>query len=170
MTASIEHSTTAIWACIRETRPHDTFVEIIEFLGTQHSVKSCFGAPVPTGSKLVKSPVAGALIARLYALRDTPISERWPGADWPRPDAFADAQVFIESLPEEPIPFPNVGLADDGEVNFLWDHDGNHVDLGFYGDGSFSYYAHGQDGHPFHDDDVPARIGLPDGLKRLLCR
>lgn len=169
MTASIEHTTTALWGCARETRLHDTFAEIVEFFGTHYSVKSCFSTPAPVSSTLVKSPVAGALIARLEALRDTPISERWPGADWPVPDAFADAQVFVASLPEEPVPFPNVGLADDGEVNFLWNHDGNHVDLGFYGDGRFSYYARGQDGQSFHDDEVPASTGLPDDLKRLLC-
>ena len=169
MTTSTERTTAEIWGYVRETQTYDALSEVIEFLDTQHPVRYCFRTPVSTGAKLVKSPVAGALIARLDALQNIPVSVRWPGADWPHPQAFADAHAFIAGLPEDPIPFPNVGLADDGEVNFLWDHDGVHIDLGFYGDGCFSYFARRTDGQAIHGEDVPAHTGLPDALKRLLC-
>ena len=33
---------------------------------------------------------------------------------------------------------PDIGLADDGEANNIWDSGGNYVDLGFYGTASNS--------------------------------
>ena len=169
MNSTTEHTAAELWNYGWETRAFDELAEIVEFLDTQHPILYCFDPPFATGAQLVKYPVAGALIARLDALQRIPETDRWPAADWPPPSAFADAIAFIESLPAESIPFPNVGLADDGEVNFLWSHDNIHVDLGFYGDGCFSYFGRRPDGQSVHGDDVPARTGLTDVLKELLC-
>ena len=58
----------------------------------------------------------------------------------PSNKAFADARVFVRTLPPE-LPAPTISLAADGEVNFFWDHDGVYIDLGFYGTGDYSCYA-----------------------------
>ena len=56
---------------------------------------------------------------------------------------------------------PDIGLADDGEVNFLWKDKGVHVDLGFHGTRKFSYFARGRDGRRLHGDNLPVSEGLP---------
>ena len=113
-------------------------------------------------------PPRWGLLLRLNELQKSAESERWPAADWPSDGAFTDARAFIEMLPPSSIPLPHLGLADDGEINFLWNQDGIHVDLGFYGTGTFSYFARGKDDKEFYDDDVPASNGLSDVLVALL--
>jgi hypothetical protein len=62
---------------------------------------------------------------------------------------------------------PSIGLADDGEVNFLWDYGGVHIDLGFYGTGTFSYYARDLEGNEYFGDDTSSDK-LPDDLAEIL--
>ena len=169
MSESTESTIAHPWNSGSETRTYRAISDLIQHLDTGHPIRYCFDASGWTGSNLVKSAVAGALSARLISLSNTPGSRRWPNADWPHPRAFADAMVFVEALPQKSIPLPNVGLADDGEVNFLWDSSDIHVDLGFYGDGCFSYYARDSSGQAIHGDDIPARAGLPDALLEILC-
>ena len=71
------------------------------------------------------------LHARLDEYRTGPEEDRWPDAVRPVDEAFADARAFIECLPLSSIPVPEISLADDGEINFLWagDDAGAYVDL-----------------------------------------
>ena len=107
------------------------------------------------------------LLAQLEKLKKTPKEDRWPNATWPTAQAFRDAAIFIRKLPLDSIPMPNMGLADDGEVNFLWKKDGVHVDLGFYGTCTYTYFAHGKDRRPIDGEDVPASEGLPSEIVDL---
>lgn len=117
-------------------------------------------------SLLKPSPILEVL-DQLRALQHTPEAERWPSAIWPDVRAFADAKTFICRLPLNRIPPPEISLADDGEVNFLWQSDGVHVDLGFYGTGTFSYFAHGKDGRRIHGADVRVSEGVPREIVTL---
>ena len=108
------------------------------------------------------------LLWRLETLERRPESERWPAAEWPSGRAFEDARTFIHALPVSSIPLPHLSFADDGEINFLWNQDGIHIDLGFYGTGTYSYFARGKADEGFYADDVPASGGLPDALVALL--
>ncbi len=116
----------------------------------------------------IHPPRNWALVWSLDGLEQTPESERWPVANWPSPQAFLDTRTFIEALPNQPIPLPNLGLADDGEINFLWDEDGFYIDLGFYGTGTYSFFARGKTNEGFYDDDIPASGGLPQAILELL--
>ena len=107
------------------------------------------------------------LLAQLEELEKTPEEERWPGATWPTAQAFRDAKNFIRKLPLDSIPVPYIGLADDGEVNFLWKEDGVHVDLGFYGTRNYTYFARGKDGRPIDGEDILASEGLPSEIVEL---
>ena len=108
------------------------------------------------------------LLRQLNQEEDRPESERWPAADLPGKQAFADARAFIGQLPTCPIRLPDIGVADDGEVNFLWDGDGVYIDLGFYGTGDYSYFASDEDGQEFRCDDLPADGILPAELVNLI--
>ena len=100
------------------------------------------------------------LIKSLQACQYKPEVERWPCAEWPNEKAFEDAYVFIQHLDLTSIPVPIITLADDGEVNFLWKYEPAHVDLGFYGTGTYSYFACHKDGRESIGDNVPANRGL----------
>ena len=108
------------------------------------------------------------LLWRLKALERRPESERWPAAEWPSGRAFEDARTFIHALPVSSIPLPHLSFADDGEINFLWNQDGIHIDLGFYGTGTYSYFARGKADEGFYADNVPASDGMSDALVALL--
>lgn len=119
-------------------------------------------------SLLEPSPLS-KLLTQLATLQHTLEDERWPGATWPDAQAFADAQTFIRRLPLNVVPLPEISLADDGEVNFLWQSDGVYIDLGFYGTGTCSYFARGKDGRRLYGDAAPASEGLPPEITALFA-
>ena len=100
------------------------------------------------------------LIALLSRLKETPIENRKDWAKWPLDAAFDDATEFVNSCVEHALRTPDIGIADDGEVNFLWKHEDIHLDLGFYGDRTFSYYARDTEGKEITADEVPVREGM----------
>jgi hypothetical protein len=114
-------------------------------------------------------PVILPLLERLSELRSLPETERWPRADWPNNEAFGDAGNFTERLPVPLKSRPHISLADDGEVNFAWSHEGTRIDLGFYGTGRFSYYARDKNGDEWFGDDIPVTSPLPRELRSLLA-
>ena len=115
-------------------------------------------------------PVILPLLERLAGLRSTPEGDRWPGADWPKEEAFQDARKFAERLPGTMKESPYISLADDGEVNFAWSRGGMLIDLGFYGTGTYSYYARGREGKERFGDDISVMASLPEELRVLLAR
>ena len=57
-----------------------------------------------------------------------------------QPEAIDDAISFARGLPKD-IHYPLVYLDSDGEVGFLWTLKNFKLDLGFCGDGTFSYFG-----------------------------
>ena len=81
---------------------------------------------------------------------------------WNRPDTVApsvatinDAVQFAKNQDLASIHLPSIGAADDGEINFWWDVDGLYIDLGFFGDGSYSFYARLPNGKEITVDQAP---------------
>ena len=109
------------------------------------------------------------LLADLKVLLERPEVERFPGATWPFQQAFEDARIFIKKLPLMDIQMPEIRLASDGEINFLWDSKCYHVDLGFYGTGKYSYFGRDENGNEILDEGIPATDGLADPVVRLLA-
>lgn len=105
---------------------------------------------------------------RLDNLCSVPEEERWPDARWPTDEAFKEAREFIKRLPYSLDRLPYISLANDGEVNFGWKSDTLHIDLGFYGTGTYSYYATDEDGSEWLEDDIPIWSPLPEELFSLL--
>lgn len=111
---------------------------------------------------------AESLVQRLADLYSTPEGERWPDADWPTKKAFEDAWQFTKQLPEDLKEFPHISLADDGEVNLAWSGGAIHIDLGFYGAGTFSYYGRDSESREVFGDDISVTSSLPEELTSLL--
>ena len=65
-------------------------------------------------------------------------------AERPRDPSLAqavnDALRFIDLVPATAA-LPQVGLADDGEINFFWRASGLLIDIGFVGDRMMHYYV-----------------------------
>ena len=79
-------------------------------------------------------------------------------------DCFRDAADFIDSL-DDGACLPDVILSDDyHEFMMLWKFDGLYIDLGFSGDGTYSYYGRNKNGDRFLRDDVPVGTPLPVDL------
>ena len=113
--------------------------------------------------------VRSLLLERLHKWQQTPEENRFPGADWPIPVAFEEAERFIQNLlPARMCVLPDIYVAHDGEVNFLWKDNGLHIDLGFYGDGTYSYYARDSKGAEYGDDDLKIDQELDEDLVSLL--
>ena len=109
------------------------------------------------------------LIAQLIDLFATPEDVRWPSTTWPVENAFKDARAFIAKLPLAHIPEPEIRFADDGEINFLWIGENVHIDLGFYGTGTYSYFGHNGEGQEIQDENVLASEGLAQAIKNMLA-
>ena len=109
------------------------------------------------------------LLDRLSELQSRPESERWPGSDWPTEAAFKDAVAFVDRLPVPLRESPYISLADDGEVNFAWTREGMLIDLGFYGTGTYSFYARDKGGEEWFGDNISVISPLPKELRALLA-
>lgn len=73
-----------------------------------------------------------------------------------------DAIAFTKNLDFNHTHIPYISLARDGEVNFWWDLKTIKLDLGFYGDGTYSYYAKLlENGKEFFGDDEVLKSILP---------
>ena len=139
-------------------------LESSEFPSTQSTLLSVANRMPALPSML--SPTL-LLIKNLEACQYKPEEERWPCAVWPNVKAFEDASIFIQHVDLGSIPMPIISLADDGEVNFLWKYDPVHVDLGFYGTGTYSYFACHKDGRELIGEIVPACRGLVPEIIQL---
>ena len=80
------------------------------------------------------------LYAKLLSYLDLP--EGWDGYEG-IPASFEAVDNAFEFLRKRPkdIPHPYPQIAPDGEVGLYWRTEEVHVELSFYGDGQFSYYA-----------------------------
>ena len=103
--------------------------------------------------------------SRLKELRHR---ETAPSADSQKPAAFTDAETFTGQLPSPLSEMPHISLADDGELNFAWNGGPIYIDLGFYGTGTYSFFARDRQGRKHYGDDVPASGPIPDNLMQLL--
>jgi hypothetical protein len=109
------------------------------------------------------------LIARIRELGM--YTDGWDGAEAQAPSRSAvnDAEKFARSfLQDDGLKKPIISLAADGEIAFLWALPDIRLDLGFYGDGTYSYYGRSPTGKEFISDDESIGTPLPDELLKLI--
>jgi len=117
-------------------------------------------------NQIVANPATPAkdLFDRLYFLNNRYATPFFPDSEPPSSLAFDDARDFILTLPLTLITQPSIYVASDGEVNFQWSGDDFKIDLGFYGDGKFSFYAEKAGHASVVGDDLPVGVGLPSNV------
>ena len=92
-----------------------------------------------------------------------------PDVQAPTSEAFADAFEFVSRLDlSSHSTMPSIDVADDGEINFFWKSEDLHIDLGFYGTGTYSYFARRNNGESLKGDDIPGSRGLIEDLDKWL--
>lgn len=76
--------------------------------------------------------------------------------------AIENAEKFLRAN-RESLAFSDfdISIASDGEVNFYWKNSIGAIDLGFYGDGTYSYYARKSGGFEYFGDSVEVSRVLP---------
>ena len=86
-------------------------------------------------------------------------------------EAINDAETFIWILLKYSIIHsPIISLAADGEINFLWILPGFRLDLGVYGDTTYSYYGKTLNGKEYLADDVDIKQRLPGHIINLILK
>lgn len=118
---------------------------------------------VPANYALAGSPTK-ELFDRLSDLKTKYSVCSLPNSEPPCERAFQDARTFILKLPLSQIMKPTIHVASDGEVNFQWSGSDFQIDLGFYGNEKFSFYAAKEGRDPIFGDDVPVKGGIPEAL------
>jgi hypothetical protein len=108
-------------------------------------------------------------VAKIRALGTREDGWKGPGSLAASQKAVDDAEAFARQLFGFPdMEMPNIGLAADGEINFYWKNGDIALDLGFFGDGTYSYFAEGSDGQSYSGDNILVDEKLPDVLLNRL--
>ena len=86
--------------------------------------------------------------------------------------AFKESSTFLQKLVNAKIyHLPHVSISEDQEVNFYWFGGNFTMDLGLYGDGTYSYFLQSNpDNYNKLENDVPYTRILPDEVMKYLFR
>jgi hypothetical protein len=98
-------------------------------------------------------------------------ADGWDGAEGQAASRSAvnDAETFARSfLHDDELTKPIISLAADGEIAFLWALPDIRLDLGVYGDGTYSYYGRSSTGKEYMSDEESIDAPLPDELLKLI--
>ena len=119
----------------------------------------------------LQQELCSPLLTRLKTWRNTAEEDRPPDIDWPTEAAFEEADQFIRKLPLSSLSLLDMDIAEDGEINFLWDTDTIEIDLGFYGSRPCSYFARDKrTGRKMRGSGFDPEKGLPDELEALFTQ
>jgi len=95
---------------------------------------------------------------------------------WDGTGSIAPSRMTIEHAEEflrylfslGTIGVPYISASNDGEINFFWKKNGFMLDLGFTGDGYYSYYASFPDGSEVIEDAATLNDPLPNEVINLI--
>lgn len=96
--------------------------------------------------------------------------------DWNGPGTLAPTHATIEDAESftcylfslGPIMTPHICASGDGAIDFYWKQNGFTLDLGFAGDGSYSYYANLPNGQEMIEDEAALNEHLPQSIVDLI--
>lgn len=123
-----------------------------------------FIEPVAKNQRLDTKRIDLKTIARIREIGMYPNGWDNANANVASKKAVDDAERFIRQLLSADVEEPIISLAADGEINFLWILPDFRLDLGVYGDGSYSYYGKASNGKEFTADEKSMGEKLPDEI------
>ena len=94
----------------------------------------------------------------------------WDGYEGKPPSnqAVVDSLMWLSLLPTD-TPLPKPMLSGAGEVGLYWEAADFYCDIGFFGDGTFSFYAERPDGSSMSNEDIEIK-STPESLLILLLK
>ena len=108
-------------------------------------------------------------IARVRSLGTYVNDWNGPGTTAPTHASVEDAEAFVCYLFSLGfITPPHISASGDGEIDFYWKQNGFTLDLGFVGDGTYSYYAHLPNGQEIIEDEAALGEHLPQAIVDLI--
>lgn len=122
---------------------------------------------------LPSQAVTTAMHEIMYRVRPlAALKDGWDGYEGvpPTRTAIEDAEQFaIHHLYAFEKAIPAISPASDGEINFYWENEAGLLDLGFYGDGSYSYFAKLAEGRELIEDSADISRQLPAEILAVIC-
>ncbi|MBD1995095.1 hypothetical protein H6G00_00435 [Leptolyngbya sp. FACHB-541] len=99
-------------------------------------------------------------------------------AGWTGPESVGPTRQTVEHAEEfarylfslGAIHVPYISASEDGEINFYWKRDGFTLDLGFTGNGCYSYYACLPAGEEMIEDEAVLGTPLPKEIVNLIVQ
>lgn len=148
-------------------------------ISSSYFVKAYRGLEIPTAKVISFAPYLSQARKQISPLDSIMLSIRqmteyeqdWDGygALAPQVRAADDAEYFaIYNLHRGDMRTPKISAASDGEINFSWKNEKGLIDLGFFGDGSYSYYAKLSTGEEFISDESEIKEALPTELLKII--
>jgi hypothetical protein len=127
--------------------------------------------PMPDAEILPETnPVLDRAISTIRRLGSYESEWNGPGTVAPTPSTVHDAAVFLRYLFGHSLGMPpHITASGDGEINFYWKREGFILDLGFQGDGFYSYYADLPNGHEMMEDAAALSQPLPQEIVTFIC-
>ena len=109
------------------------------------------------------------VIARVRSMGTYVNDWNGPGTSAPTHAAVEEAESFVRYLFSlGSIMPPYISASGDGEIDFYWKQNGFTFDLGFVGDGTYSYYAHLPNGQEIIEDEAALGEHLPQAIVDLI--
>lgn len=119
-------------------------------------------APLPAYKKIGLTKAYSETNSVVQSIRKLALLEdAWhsPQSKAPTFQSIEDAERFAREIDWKSSLQPMISAAEDGEVNFYWKSESIYIDLGFHGDGTYSFFAKLDNGETLVGDDIPARAG-----------
>ncbi|MCT7953248.1 hypothetical protein NG798_25960 [Ancylothrix sp. C2] len=99
-------------------------------------------------------------------------------AGWAGPESIGPTRSAVEHAEDfaryifslGKIEIPYISASGDGELNFFWKKDGFILDLGFKGDGFYSYYAQLPNGQEMIEDAAIIGTPLPEDIVKVITQ
>lgn len=171
MTTSIVYGRAANLRRTVKSTDHPVSQMLKMFIGSYADTKieSTLRSHIYSAYQMQHQSLKSTLLAQIRGLLN--LTPGWDGYDAKTPEAAAinDAEQFSSSiLPNGDFALPVVTAASDGEVNFSWKNALGLIDLGFYGDGTYSYYIRFANGEELISDESPLGESLPDNVIEII--
>ena len=135
-------------------------------------LNATFGA-VRTMLQLLGKPGAisreNELISRIRSLGE--LQPDWDGYGGRAPSSrcVLEAESFcVLHIATQLVLSPEITAASDGEINFHWVTERGLVDLGFYGDGVYSFFAKESSGEEHFGDEWRISQGLAPSVQKII--
>lgn len=144
-----------------------------QFSVTKFESQTASSAQVSRVGRVIKKSNREDLLTIARIREFSTYVDGWDGLDTVAPTraAIKDAEIFARYLFSfGKINSPYISASGDGEINFYWKRDDFLIDLGFTGNGSYSYYANLPNNCEIIEDEASLNELLPQEIISFISK